>query len=234
MNLTRDFLASSDALRESARLKAFSAVTVLTDVTHRTSGPRLSWLTGGYKRALATASRRNAPAKRGPAANSSTHRPRPQGAHQTTFSNAAATSCEAMTPLKENPYPYLHSRHNHRPNSCFQPVFGGCEADFVRDGSAVYTRVLAGPCELRNRGSVGLGRTAPAERRTVVRGRRRIRRVHLARLGLERRRSSSLPARLPRPATRPGPRGAIRARTPRQLGLSSCPSVDLLAAGTVT
>lgn len=39
MNPTRDFLASQDALRGSLRLKAFSPVTVLTDVTNRTVRP---------------------------------------------------------------------------------------------------------------------------------------------------------------------------------------------------
>ena len=39
-------------------------------MTRLESGPRLEWHLGGNKRALATASRRNALAKRGPAANS--------------------------------------------------------------------------------------------------------------------------------------------------------------------
>lgn len=156
--------------------------------------------------------------------------PRPEGATP----NATHQMREALTPLKENPYPYLHSRHNHRFNSCFQPVFGGCEADFVRDGFAVYTRVLAGPCELRNRGSVGLGRTAPAERRTLVRGRRRVRRVHLASLGRVGRCSSPLPARLPRPAAHPSARRAVRACPARLLGLPAFKPVDLLATREVT
>lgn len=150
-----------------------------------------------------------------------TNRPRPQ---------AGATP----TPNIGETYPYLHSRHNHRPNPCFQPVFGSCEADFVRDGFAVYTRVLAGVSELRNGGSVGLGRPAPSERRALVRGRGRIRRFHLARVGRLGRCAQALPARLPRPAARPSTRRPVRARSSRLLGLSVGPSVDLLATREVT
>lgn len=53
---------------------------------------------------------------------------------------AAHPMREDIQAIKESPYPHLH-HHNHPHNPCNQPVFGTCEADFVRDGYAV----CAGP-----------------------------------------------------------------------------------------
>lgn len=158
--------------------------------------------------------------------------------HARPLAGANPSIPNATDPIGEAPPPNIGEHDSYRTHSgcCRLPdrphlPFGHLEA---ASGRASCAAVLASPSELRDGRPLGLGRETPPERRKALRGRRRLRRLHVAGMGGIRWRPQPLSARLPRTADGASPCRQVRPRAPWQLGLPAPASVDLLATREVT